>query len=245
LITQRCDPFCHHTSLDHGNSPSKGPTQVIAHGSQLYVTASNKDWEGVADFNQMQAKLDARLRSLWKPLPVSSERVRLWMRHCYQHFAHCSHDPELEESGKPALLLYPVPPYKLRHFADDVRFSAEWRALEHKKIDLENREIVARAERLATPERHKAVTWIRRFYADYAPDLPLIAAPPTEGLAHWYEVEAECPTPERCRSRNGMRHPVNGTWCQVCGWQQSDDAQTAETANNGRQLGEAVCVRSH
>jgi hypothetical protein len=96
-------------------------------------------------FDDIHAKVEGQLRSLWKPLPLKHARVQLWMRHCYQHFKHCHNDPKLEEHGKPALLIYPVPAYKLRHFADDPRFSAEWRTLEHKKIDLENREITERA----------------------------------------------------------------------------------------------------
>ena len=108
----------------HGNTPGRGPTLVIAHGSAIYVVPSHKDWEGGREAHD--AITEARLRSLWKPLPEDHPRVQLWIRHAYQHMAHCYRDHDTFEPGRPATILYPVPVWKLRHFVGNRRLSARW-----------------------------------------------------------------------------------------------------------------------
>jgi hypothetical protein len=71
----------------HGNTPGRGPTLVIAHGSETYVVASHKDWMDGRESHD--ALTDGRLRSLWAPLPENHLRVQLWIRHVYKHLAHC------------------------------------------------------------------------------------------------------------------------------------------------------------
>ena len=82
---------------------------VIAHGSEIYVVASNKDWEGGREAHD--ALIDTRMRSLWAPLPENHPRVQLWIRHVYKHLAHCYHEDKDEtiEHGRPATIIYPVP----------------------------------------------------------------------------------------------------------------------------------------
>jgi len=46
------------------------------------------------------------------------------------------------------------------------------------------------------------------------------------GVAHWWETMEERPLPEACPGESWRRHPVNGTWCQVCGW-----AEEGENSN--------------
>ena len=48
---------------------------VIAHGAQIYVVQSHKDWEGGREAHD--ALTDGRLRSLWVPLPETHPRVQL------------------------------------------------------------------------------------------------------------------------------------------------------------------------
>jgi hypothetical protein len=163
-------------TTQHGNTPGRGPTLVIAHGSEIYVVQSHKDWEGGREAHD--AITEARLRSLWKPLPEDHPRVQLWERHAYKHMAHRYKDDEKIVHGRAATMIYPVPDYKLRQFVDDHRFSSEWQALEHKKIDLENREIIARTQKLAIPDNHNAVRWVRKFYPDHEARLDLIEEPP-------------------------------------------------------------------
>jgi hypothetical protein len=158
------------------STPSRGPTLVIAHGSEIYVVQSHKDWEGGREAHD--GITDARLRSLWKPLPEDHPCVQLWIRHVHQHMAHCYRDDETIEHGRPAILVYPVPDYKLRTFVDDHRFSQEWRALERRKIALENKEIVERAKKIAVPDNHDAVRWVRKFYPEHEARLDLIEHPP-------------------------------------------------------------------
>jgi len=122
----------------HGHTPGQGPTLVIAHGSQIYVVQSHKDWEGGREAHD--AVTDARIRSLWAPLPEMHPRVQLWIRHVYKHMANCYHDDETIEHGRAATIVYPVPDYKFRTFVDDLGLSTRWSVGTGAKIDLEHDE---------------------------------------------------------------------------------------------------------
>ena len=127
----------------HGNRPSRGPTLVIAHGSEIYVVASNKDWEGGREAHD--ALRDSRMRSLWAPLPETHPRVQLWIRQVYKHCAHCYQDAETIEYGRPATIIYPVPDYKLRHFVGNRRLSARWSSGNGATVDQTQDDIDERA----------------------------------------------------------------------------------------------------
>lgn len=75
-----------------------------------------------------------------------------------------------------------------------------------------------------SPENHRAVRNIRKFYPDYEPEIELINTPPKaygkEG--NWWETDAMQPAPDQCRPRSIGRHPINGNWCQWCGWYSID-----------------------
>ena len=87
-------------------------------------------------------------------------------------------------------------------------------------MDQANREIQEAATVWAIPENHAAVVTIRRYYPDYEPELDLIANPPAHP-GDWWERLAEKPTPETCPGKYGQKHPMGGTWCQMCGWKES------------------------
>jgi hypothetical protein len=127
----------------HGNSPSRGPTLVIAHGSEIYVVASHKDWEGGREVHDRT--IDTRMRSLWAPLPETHPRVQLWIRHVYKHMAHCYKDPETIEHGRPATIIYPVPEYQLRTFVGNRRLSARWSRGNGATVDQTQDDICERA----------------------------------------------------------------------------------------------------
>ncbi len=63
---------------------------------------------------------------------------------------------------------------------------------------------------------HRATIDIQEIYPEFVPT-PEIAAAADRG-GNWWETEAIKPTAETCKPRSMGRHPINGTWCQWCGW---------------------------
>lgn len=191
----------------YGASPRYGPQTVITHNGAHYIVATEKT---------THEKEKELLRSLWLPLPLGDERVRLWIRDAYRHHNSCYNGwgDDME--------IYPVPDYRLPTFGDSPHWSAARRAENEEKA----REILARVAALATPENHNAVRLVSRFYPGYQPEPDLISSPPREAGPYWWETEATNPGPERCTEtqRHGgrapWRHPINKTWCQWCGWKQ-------------------------
>jgi len=72
------------------------------------------------------------------------------------------------------------------------------------------------------PSHHLAYLLVKKYYAQAEPRTDLIENPPSwgkgGGIGTWWEKLEEKPTPETCPSDSIGKHPVNGTWCQACGW---------------------------
>lgn len=156
---------------------------------------------------------------------IDNPRTLAWMAHVYAHLKHCYKDDKAEaepfEYGRPATLIFPVPSYKLRHFHDDKRFSQEWRTQEIEQVNRANEEIHAKYAKVCTPDNHAAVRFIREYYPEHTPRLDWIAqAPKNPGT--WYETLDAPPKPEDCPGdvKIRMKHPVNGSWCQFCGYEE-------------------------
>lgn len=147
------------------------------------------------------------------PLPYDHPRVKAWELEAYSHYNHCYHD-EAEDD----ILIFPVPYYKLKTFYDDPRFSEEWRAKEKAAVKQDNDEIIARATKIAVPENHEGYRSIKKYYPEAQPRLDLINADKIPPVGNWWERLEECPSPDKCPGEYGKPHPVNGTWCQFCGW---------------------------
>ena len=73
--------------------------------------------------------------------------------------------------------------------------------------------------KIATVENHQAVIMIRKHYPEYEPEPDLIRNPPSSSPTWWERMPAK-PSPENCPGSKSLQrpHPVNITWCQVCGW---------------------------
>jgi hypothetical protein len=152
-------------------------------------------------------------------LPLDHPRTRGWIKGNYKHFNHCYYHPTEKEYNRPMTVIYPVPNYKLKSFVDDPRFSDEWREKEKASIEAYNNDIFKMTKEVAVPENHCAVVIIREYYPEYLWELDLIENPP-KITETWWERINEKPTPENCPGSKSLRtkHPVNGSWCQVCGW---------------------------
>lgn len=158
------------------------------------------------------------VEKLYKPLALEHERTQAWIGDTFQHMAHCYHDPDAKHGES---TIYPVPEWRLQHFTDDERFSDEWRTKERAAIKQANADIEARTAALATPGNHLATIKVRRYYPEFQPTAELVDNPPGHGGDWWARLEAR-PAPEDCPGDAGLRakHPVNRTWCQVCGWRE-------------------------
>jgi len=157
----------------HGNNPRKGAEEVISYEGVLYVTRASTDWRPGEGWDDVYARYEARMRSLYKPLPFDHPRVQAWIEATMTHMAHCYKDldqvAEPFEHGKPATIIYPVPDYKLRTFRDDPRFSEDWRVKEQAAVEAFNASRRAAYARVASVDNHAGVRAIRRFYPEYTP----------------------------------------------------------------------------
>lgn len=229
----------------HGNSPRRGAELVIrdpVHQVWRIVQSSN-DWDGCTSWDEMRAKVDLRISLLYKPLALNHPRVQEWMAYLFAYFHTCYIDPNAAPHSQDRTVIYPVPYYKLKHFHDDPRFSDEWRKRERAAVEQANAEIIEQTRKIATPDNHSAVRLIREHYPDFQPEHLLADAPPSQitglpfdvdsllkyGLTfrpkayNWFERLPHKPAPDECPGeawgKHEGQHPVNGSWCQVCGWQ--------------------------
>ena len=202
-----------------GNSPryrDGAPTQVIKFEGKLYVT----QWYGQSD--EAHNKLLSRL---WAPTPINSLRTRLWMSAVYRHLRHCYQDVERPEYGRPGTLIFPIPDYKLAKAngikvsvnasAGEVEAARRAQKAEEERVRALNDSEQARAERIATPENHSAVLFIRKFYPGLAPDLRQIERPGAS-QGEWWAISTERPSAKDCPGPY-RRHPHSEAGCQFCG----------------------------
>ena len=201
----------------HGNTPARG-AQMVIFGR---VVQSSTDWDSVKSWDEYHAKYQARMKKLWLPLPLDHPRTVEWIKRTYSHFNHCYQHPTEQEHGKPKTVILPVPYYELQSFTDDPRFSDEWREKEKAAIEQRNQEVTKEREGVCTPDNHMAVVIIRRYYPDHEPNLDYITDAPEHG-GTWWERYATRPAPEDCPGDIGMKHPINGSWCQMCGYKAAE-----------------------
>lgn len=73
------------------------------------------------------------------------------------------------------------------------------------------------------PEHHLAYLLVKKHYPEAKPRLDIIHDPSPwgmNGIGTWWERLETKPTPENCPGDSIGKHPVNKSWCQVCGWVQ-------------------------
>lgn len=193
----------------YGNNPARGATMLLlGHVVQRAASYDHEAQQGL-------------MRRLYLPLPYDHPRVDAWERSLYAHFGHCYRDTLglfPQEYGRPAIVIYPVPGYKLKAFRDDPRFSDEWRAKERAAIAQANAEIEAQHQAVCVPANHMAVIQVREIY----PEAPIrhdwITNPP-ERIGNWWERLGQRPTPEQCPGDRSVRFPHRADgWCQFCGY---------------------------
>lgn len=212
-----------------GNSPRKGAEMVITYEGVHYVVQHSDDWKGSKSWDDVHAKRQARMRKLYKPLPVDHPRVQAWILSTMQHHRHCYADINQAvkpfEYNRPAILIWPLDSITsgLRIFRDDPRFSDEWRKKEMASIEQHNAELRAKYRQVCTVNNHSGVRIIRQHYHEWTPPPSLLsddALSLVERPGDWWERFATCPTVEECAAnvegrRDYLRH--RSGWCQFCG----------------------------
>lgn len=224
-----------------GNDPGSGPAMVIAHGGKLYEV-QNAKWPAGKNWDQVKEEQHALMLRLWNRLPIDHPRTVAWIRATFAHHKHCYQVPELVKAGKhwsDAMLIWPC-----RHFADTPFGHFRWLEFEieqaeknrdfnrwtdaHKaafikEIEQSNAHIKAACEVVAVPDNHDGTIIIRRYYPEFQPTAELIAAE-FNHPGNWWETLSTRPTADQCPGQYGHAHPVNGSWCQLCGWHEDRKA---------------------
>ena len=206
--------YLQHVYTRSGNLPRKGWVAILRMGNEQ---------RGVRNANDKYDKLASKLMRLWDPLPLEHPRTQAWIRSTYMHQKHCYQIPDKEGTWSDKSFIFPVPSYELKHFRDDERFSNEWREKEQASIAQANEDIQKYAQRYATWENHAATILIRKFYPTwnvFMRDQKVYLEADWERDGSWWERLKTKPTPETCPGSESLnrKHPVNVTWCQVCGW---------------------------
>jgi len=60
------------------------------------------------------------------------------------------------------------------------------------------------------------VRTVRKHYPDFMPSQATLEI--AGNVPYWWETEESAPNHDACKPRSCGPHPVNGTWCQWCGW---------------------------
>lgn len=215
------------------NNPRTGFSLVIEYEGKAYgidpVRWAEKSWE------EHKAKLDTLMRKLWRPLPLDHPRTQAWIRATFKHHHTCYQVPELKNKGwQDAMLIWPggclgnTPFGKLRDPVFEVEYAQKTRDFDrwtdaHKaaflrEIEQGNAHIKVACEVAAVPDNHDGTIIVRRYYPEFQPTAELINAE-FGHPGNWWEVMAEQPKPHECPGQYGNPHPVNGSWCQMCGFE--------------------------
>lgn len=222
--------FLRSVYTQYGNSPRKGAEYVITlNGISYIIELAN--WCNTDTWDSRQARFQRRLRKLWKPLPLEHPRVQAWIDYCRRYFRNCYVDPRKPESERTHAEQLHIGLWGVREFSSlaDALGIELYPALrdvcngnEENYSQEELAAITPGLQRLAAAiiaRTDRATSYIQGFYPDYQyePFRPYV-----DKTGDWWETLAERPTPENCpgeiRWGRGHGHPVNTSWCQVCGW---------------------------
>jgi hypothetical protein len=161
-----------------------------------------------------------RLRKLWQPLPLDHPRTQAWIAETYRHFKGGYVVPGETEYGRPAIDFGPSAfsqRFGIKKFADDSRFSDEWRTAEKAAIEQYNAEVYARWQAVAVPENYKATLVVQGYYPEFQHKAEWVANPP-EYTGSWWRDLPERPTPDNCPGDRSINQAhEEGKPCQCCG----------------------------
>lgn len=224
-----------------GNNPASGFNYVIVHDGKAYGIDPIK-WQAGETWEKRQESQKELFRRLWKPLPIDHPRTQAWIIATFAHHKNCYQVPELRAQGKnwsDAMLIWPggclgkTPFGKLKNLEFEVEHARKhsafdkWTPIEQGKfiadVEANNKRVTRFCEIVAVPANHDGTIIVQRYYPDFFPTKALL----DDGLeseGNWWETLATKPTPQTCPGQYGNAHPVNGKWCQFCGWHEEEAA---------------------
>ncbi len=210
--------FVQHVYTQYGNGPRQGATMLLF---GRILERANREYD----------ERRAHLRRLYVPLPYDHPRTRAWIAYEYQHGANCYFHPTEQEYGRRKVVIRDLD-FEHTEFTDDARFSDTWREAERARLAAYNAEMDRLWFEIALPQNYMPVVRVREWY----PEHPAVIEWPDAPSGNWYEIMAERPTPENCPGEarrhcfptTNNEHSVNGTWCQVCGWNKEPKEQEAK-----------------
>lgn len=215
-----------------GNTPANAPDYIIRYEGVNYIVQG--PWKN-GTYEERQAERQEVFKKLWKPLPLGHYRVQAWIAECHRYFRNCYVDPrksddkrrnadQLKMSGWFAASLPSVAEALGIEVSPNLKS-----ALESCRSDLDVKSLpiwIYREYRDLHDEvnarTYRPTTYVQEFYPEYKHG----DDDGTIDRGNWWEVFAERPAPEECpgetltwgKSSTNTKHPVNGGWCQVCGW---------------------------
>jgi hypothetical protein len=185
--------FLRSVYTQYGNSPSRGATEVVDYKGELYVTRHEEDW---------------------KRIPSSVEPGKAW------DYMSAKHDRLMRRIWKPL----PLDHERVRLW----QIHAYCYFKNCYSLDGDERN-VDKMVNFGPDQFHLGYLMIRKYYPEAEPHVEWSQLEGygrnSLGIGDWIDMEAVRPTPETCwpdnsrmRGSGGNGHPMNGKWCQWCGW---------------------------
>lgn len=220
-----------------GNGPNGKWSYTISQDGILYGVEL-KEWQG--SWDEHSQRRQALFLELWNRPALDHPRTVAWIQATYSYHRHCYHTTGWDGKdwhGKTHFLIWPggccgeTPFGRIEKLEFEVDYSKKHKAFDKWRVEeqesfklkiLENNErIIRMCEAEATPDHHNATHIVRRYYPEFNPTPELIEAK-FNHPGNWWETAASRPSPDQCPGQYKHAHPVNGSWCQWCGWQDSE-----------------------
>lgn len=207
--------FLQSVYTQYGNTPPNAPDYVIRDDAGNYRRIDIKyAYKDGKHSDNRKAILDR----LFVPLPLSHLRVRLWIKHTYQHMARCYGDPLNGDKQRHVSDLVTWPPSRFHMPLRPVQHMKDYAGRTFHMTDSEYADVLAgyRAEVSALwrdayrvcvdVNNHLAVLAIREFYPKHQAIFRYIWNPPQLSQADWWERYAHLPAGDECPGWNDKPH---------------------------------------
>ncbi len=211
--------FLNHVYTRNGNTPRRGAEAVICYEGVAYIVFSSSDWDGCQTWEQLCQKHEARLRRLWRPLPLEHPRTQAWINDTRRHHKNCYQNLMVPGDWNQRLHVGEWTFAETTQMARHLGLLAEGELLDPPAPDSEMAQDYAELAYEVRARTADATLLVQSFYPEYRHDevTPIPVSPVT-----WWEALDRQPAPEECpgelRWGPGHAHPLNKQWCQVCGW---------------------------
>lgn len=236
-------PPTYHLQKDSGNGCSGDPPGYPTYFTRSVYTQYGNTSKGpglvIDTMNHGLRIVPQNLGILWLKLPMEHPRTQAWIQATMLHHRHCYHLPGWKNwRDESHFLIWPggfmgnTPFGKLNDIEFETDYARKNKAFDkwerkhqndfRKSMEHANEIITRQCIAVATSDNHNGTILVRRHYLEFKPTEELIQAEfPHPG--NWWKTMAEKPQPDQCPGQYRHPHPVNGTWCQMCGWNSKNE----------------------